>query len=54
MAFKIYPNIKAVSIKEYGVKCLEARVYLLDYPYKIEVILAVKIYSNKVTYYFRV
>ena len=54
MAPVIYSEIKAISTEERGVKCLEARAYLLDYLYKIGVILAVRIYSNKATYYFRV
>ena len=50
----IYSEIKVISTEEGEVECLEARAYLLDYPYKIGVILAVRIYNNKVIYYFRV
>ena len=50
----IYPIIKIIFAKESGVKRLETRAYLLDNPYKIGVILAVRIYSNKVICYFRV
>ena len=50
----IYPIIRTIFAKESGVKRLEMRVYLLDNPYKIGVALAVRIYSNKVIYYFRV
>ena len=46
--------IKTIFAKESGVERLETRVYLLNNPYKIGVILAVRIYSNKVIYYFRV
>ena len=46
--------IKTIFTKESGVKRLETRAYLLDNLYKIGVILAVRIYSNKVIYYFRV
>ena len=53
-----YPVIdsimKTIFAKESGVKRLETRAYLLDYPYKIGVILAVRIYSNKITCYFRI
>ena len=45
--------IKPIFAKESGVKRLETRAYLLNNPYKIGVILAVRIYSNKVIYYFR-
>ena len=54
VALVIYPEIKAVPTRKCGIKCLEAWIDLLDYPYKIGVILAVRIYSNKVIYYFRV
>ena len=50
----IYPIIKTIFAKENGVKRLETRAYLLDNPYKIGVILAVRIYSNKAHCYFRV
>ena len=50
----IYPIIKTIFAKESGVERLETRAYLLDNLYKIGVILAVRIYSNKVTCYFRV
>ena len=50
----IYPIIKTIFAKESGIKRLKIRAYLLDNPYKIGVILAVRIYSNKVIYYFRV
>ena len=54
MAPVIYSEIKTISIEEYKIKYLKAWARLLNYPYKIRVILAVRIYSNKVTYYFRV
>ena len=54
MAPVIYSEIKAISIGECRVKYLEAWAYLLDYPYKIGVILAVRIHNNKVPYYFRI
>ena len=54
MAPVIYSEIKAISTGEYGVKCLEAWARLLDYFYKIGLTLAVRIYSNKAIYYFRV
>ena len=54
MTHVIYPEIKAVFTEEYGVKYLETQACLLNYPYKIGVILAIQIYSDKVTYYFRV
>ena len=44
----IYPIIKIIFAKEYGIKRLEIRVYLLDYPYKIRVILAVRVEGNEV------
>ena len=50
----IYPIIKTIFAKESGVKRLETRARLLNNPYKIGVILAVRIYSNKATYYFYV
>ena len=50
----IYSIIKTIFAKESGVKRLETRTYLLDDPYKIGVILAIRIYSNKVIYYFRI
>ena len=50
----IYFIIRTIFAKESGVECLEMRAYLLDNPYKIGVILAVRIYSNKVICYFRV
>ena len=43
----IYPLIRAIFAKECGVERLEARPYLLDYPYKIKVILAVRVQGNK-------
>ena len=46
--------IRMIFAKESGVKRLETRACLLDNPYKIGVILAVRIHSNKVTYYFRI
>ena len=52
MAPVIYYEIKAIFTGEYGVEYLEAWACLLDYFYKIGVILAVRIYSNKVIYYF--
>ena len=54
MAPVIYPEIKTVFTEEYGIKCLKVEARLLDYPYKIGVILAVRIYSDKVICYFRV
>ena len=54
MALVIYSEIKAISTGECGVEYLEARAYLLNYPYKIGVILVVRIYNNKAIYYFRV
>ena len=50
----IYPIIKIIFAKESGVKRLKIRACLLDNLYKIGVILAIRIYSNKATYYFRV
>ena len=50
----IYFIIKTIFAKESGVKRLETRARLLDNPYKIGVILAVRIYSNKVICYSRV
>ena len=50
----IYFIIKTIFAKESGIKRLKTRARLLDNPYKIRVILAVRIYGNKVTYYFRV
>ena len=54
MASEIYPEIKVVSTKEYGIKYLKAWARLLNYPYKIRVILAVRIHGNKTGYYFRI
>ena len=48
----IYPIIKIIFTKESGIKRLKIQARLLNNPYKIGVILAVRIYSNKVTYYF--
>ena len=48
----IYLIIKTIFAKESGVKRLETQARLLNNPYKIGVILAVRIYNNKVTYYF--
>ena len=50
----IYLIIKTIFTKESGVERLETRAYLLNNPYKIGVILAVRIYGNKVTCYFRI
>ena len=50
----IYPIIRTIFAKENGIKRLETRAYLLDNLYKIGVILAVRIYGNKVIHYFRV
>ena len=50
----IYFIIKTIFAKESGVKRLEARARLLNNLYKIGVILAVRIYGDKVTCYFRV
>ena len=46
--------IRTIFAKKSGVKRLETQVYLLNNPYKIGVILAVRIHSNKATYYFRI
>ena len=46
--------IKTIFAKESGVKRLETRACLLDNPYKIGVILAVRIYGNQAICYFRV
>ena len=50
----IYFIIRTIFTKESGVKRLEMRACLLNNLYKIGVILAVRIYSNKVIYYFRI
>ena len=50
----IYFIIRTIFVKESRIKRLETRVYLLNNPYKIGVILAVRIYNNKVIYYFYV
>ena len=50
----IRPIIRTIFAKESGIERLETRACLLDNPYKIGVILAVRIYGNKVTCYFRV
>ena len=50
----IYSIIRIIFAKESGIKRLETRAYLLDNIYKIKVILAVRIYSNKAICYFRV
>ena len=50
----IYLIITIIFAKENGVKRLKMRARLLNNPYKIGVILAVRIYNNKVTYYFRI
>ena len=50
----IYFIIKTIFAKESGVERLETRACLLDNLYKIGVILAVRIYGNKVIYYFRI
>ena len=44
----IYPIMKTIFVKESRVKRLEIRAYLLDYIYKIKVILAVRVSSNEV------
>ena len=44
--------IRIIFINESGIKRLETRAYLLNDLYKIAVILAVWIYSNKVICYF--
>ena len=54
MALVIYSEIKTIFTGERGVKYLEAWAYLLDYLYKMGVILAVRIYNNKAIRYFRV
>ena len=46
--------IRTIFAKESGVERLETRACLLDNPYKIGVILAVRIYGNKAICYFRV
>ena len=48
----IYSIIRTIFVKENGVKRLQIQAYLLNNSYKIGVILAVRIYGNKVTYYF--
>ena len=50
----IYFIIKIIFAKESEIKRLEMRACLLDNPYKIGVILAIRIYGNKVICYFRV
>ena len=50
----IYPIIKTIFAKESGVERLETRARLLDNPYKIGIILAVRIHNNKATRYFRI
>ena len=50
----IYPIIKTIFTKESGIKRLETQTRLLNNPYKIGVILAVRIHNNKPTYYFRI
>ena len=39
----IYPIIKMIFAKEYGVKRLETQAYLLNHPYNMKVILAVRV-----------
>ena len=46
MAPVIRLEIKAVSTREYRIEYLKVWACLLDYPYKIRVILTVRIYSN--------
>ena len=48
----IYLIIKTISVKECGVKRLKTRVCLLNYSYKIKVILAVRVQGDEVVYYF--
>ena len=50
----IRPIIKIIFAKESGIKRLKTQTYLLNNPYKIGVILTVRIHNNKATYYFRV
>ena len=50
----IYFIIKTIFTKESEIKRLDTKARLLDNLYKIAVILAVRIYNNKITYYFRV
>ena len=50
----IYLIIKIIFTKKSGIKRLKMQTYLLNNSYKIGVILAVRIYNNKVTHYFRV
>ena len=53
----VYPVIcfiiRTIFAKESGIKRLETRAYLLNNPYKIKVILAIRIH-NKAIYYFRI
>ena len=50
----IYLIIRTIFAKESGVERLEARARLLDNLYKIGVILAIRIYGDKVICYFRI
>ena len=50
----IYLIIKTIFAKKNGIKRLKTQARLLNNPYKIGVILAVRIHNNKTTYYFRV
>ena len=50
----IYFIIRIIFTKESGVKRLEIQACVLNNLYKIGVILAVRIYNNKVICYFRV
>ena len=52
--FVIYFIIRTIFAKESGIERLETPACLLDNFYKIRVILAVRIYSDKVICYFRV
>ena len=39
----IYPIIRIILAKKYGIKSLKTQTYLLNYPYKIKVILTVRV-----------
>ena len=48
----IYFIIRIIFAKESGIKRLETQARLFNNPYIIGVILAVRIYHDKITYYF--
>ena len=50
----IHLIIRTIFAKENGIKHLETQTRLLNNPYKIGVILAIRIHNNKATYYFRI